>query len=620
MAEMTNHPDAHGAPLLWWLGRYALRRWSGVSVVLLTMLLKIGVDVLRPWPMMALVDYVLQHQPMPAWLLSAITALFGETSAQDLILLCIAGTAVVFLLGWALTAAAAMAGVGFGQQLAYDLAADLFAHLQKLSLRFHSRRSAGDSIRRVLVDSNCISTIVKDAMIPVITSVVTLIVMFGILWKLNAALAVVSLAVVPMMAWTFRCYAGRMVETSYHQQEIDTGIYETIERTLSAIPVVQAFCREEDADFQFRKATSASLSATLVATDVQLKFKIFIGLSTALGAAGMLWLGAHEVLAGRLTVGSLLVFLSYLSSLYSPLEMLAYTSSTMRGAAGSALRVMEVLNTGDHVQQAPGALPLTAVKGEVILEDVTVGYETGRPVLRNVSLRARAGECIAIVGPTGAGKSTLVSLIPRFIDPWSGRVMLDGQDLTTLSLESLRKNISLVLQEPFLFPVSIAGNIAYGNPAASHGQIEAAARAANAHDFISRLPEGYDTVVGERGATLSGGERQRISIARALLKDAPILILDEPTSSLDMRTEALLLEALQRLTAGRTTFVIAHRLSTIRNADLIAVMDSGRIAETGTHSALLAAGGLYARLHARQFGSKGNLVTLDPGQRNEAPQ
>lgn len=384
--------------------------------------------------------------------------------------------------------------------------------------------------------------------------------------------------------------------------------------------MVQAFCREEDADLQFRKATSASLSATLVATDVQLKFKIFIGLSTALGAAGMLWLGAHEVLAGRLTVGSLLVFLSYLSSLYSPLEMLAYTSSTMRGAAGSALRVMEVLNTGDHVQQAPGALPLAAVKGEVILEDVTVGYETGRPVLHNVSLRARAGECIAIVGPTGAGKSTLVSLIPRFVDPWSGRVMLDGQDLTTLSLESLRKNISLVLQEPFLFPVSIAGNIAYGNPAASHAQIEAAARAANAHDFITRLPEGYDTVVGERGATLSGGERQRISIARALLKDSPILILDEPTSSLDMRTEALLLEALQRLTAGRTTFVIAHRLSTIRNADLIAVMDSGRIAETGTHSELLAAGGLYARLHARQFGSKGNLVTLDPGQRNEAPQ
>ncbi|MCK9993339.1 MAG: hypothetical protein Dbin4_01859 [Alphaproteobacteria bacterium] len=620
MAEMTNHPNAHGAPLLWWLGRYALRRWSGMSAVLFTMLLKIGVDVLRPWPMMALVDYVLQHQPMPSWLLSAMTALFGATSAQDLILLCIAGTAVVFLLGWALTAAAAMAGVGFGQQLAYDLAADLFAHLQKLSLRFHSRRSAGDSIRRVLVDSNCISTIVKDAMIPVLTSVVTLIVMFGILWKLNAALAMVSLAVVPMMAWTFRCYAGRMVETSYRQQEIDSGIYETIERTLSAIPVVQAFCREEDADLQFRKATSASLSATLVATDVQLKFKIFIGLSTALGAAGMLWLGAHEVLAGRLTAGSLLVFLSYLSSLYSPLEMLAYTSSTMRGAAGSALRVMEVLNTGDHVQQAPGALPLAAVKGEVILEDVTVGYETGRPVLHNVSLRARAGECIAIVGPTGAGKSTLVSLIPRFVDPWSGRVMLDGQDLTTLSLESLRKNISLVLQEPFLFPVSIAGNIAYGNPAASHGQIEAAARAANAHDFIIRLPEGYDTVVGERGATLSGGERQRISIARALLKDAPILILDEPTSSLDMRTEALLLEALQRLTAGRTTFVIAHRLSTIRNADLIAVMDSGRIAETGTHSELLAAGGLYAGLHARQFGSKGNLVTLDPGQRNEAPQ
>jgi ATP-binding cassette, subfamily B, bacterial len=276
--------------------------------------------------------------------------------------------------------------------------------------------------------------------------------------------------------------------------------------------------------------------------------------------------------------------------------------------------VLQILDMEPEVQDVPGALPLPASHGHVRLDAVTFGYEPDRPVLHAVTLEALPGETVAIVGPTGVGKSTLMSLIPRFFDPWEGRVLVDGYDVRTVQLKSLREQVALVLQEPFLFPVSIAENIAYGRPDASQEEIEAAARAANAHAFIERLPQTYDTVVGERGATLSGGERQRLSIARALLKDAPILILDEPTSALDAETESLLLEALERLMEGRTTFIIAHRLSTIRGADRIAVLHEGRIVEMETHDNLLAHGGIYARLHHLQTGTQRNSVRDLPGK------
>jgi ATP-binding cassette subfamily B protein/subfamily B ATP-binding cassette protein MsbA len=309
-------------------------------------------------------------------------------------------------------------------------------------------------------------------------------------------------------------------------------------------------------------------------------------------------------LSGQIGIAMMILFLSYLVSLYTPIETVMYTSSTLQGAAGSARRVWQILQSESEVTDLPGARAVDRVEGRVAFESTTFGYSPDRPVLRDISLAVSPGETVALVGASGAGKSTLMGLLPRFFDPWTGRVLVDGKDVREFTLKSLRNQISIVLQEPFLFPLSIAENIAYGRPQARPSEVEAAARAARAHDFIQKLSQGYQTVIGERGVTLSGGERQRISIARALLKNSPILILDEPTSALDAETEHDLLEALRALKAGRTTFIIAHRLSTVRAADRIVVLDAGRIVETGTESELLARDSVYARFH--------RLQTLDP--------
>jgi ATP-binding cassette, subfamily B, bacterial len=579
--------------------RYLWPRWKSLAAVLSTMGLGVAVQLLQPWPLKVLVDNVLGDKPVPDGLGSVVSFLPGPGGENRLLFWVAVSTVLIFVAANLFQMAGEYASVGLGERMSYDLGADLFAHLQRLSLLYHNRRPVGDTIARVTGDPSCIQVFVIGGLVPAIRSIVTVIAMFAIMFSLQPQLTLLSLLVLPFLALSIRLFAQPMRRRNRVQRDLEGRLMSHVQQTMNAVPVVQAFNREPLETSRFRDYSSDLVTALQRATFAGLWFHLFVGLVTTIGTGALMYLGAHYVLRGEMTVGTIIVFLSYLQGLYGPINSITHTGSTLSYAAAQADRVMEVLDTPIDVEDAPDAVEIE-VEGHVRYENVTFGYED-RAVLRDVSLEALPGEVVAIVGPTGAGKTTLVNLLMRFFDPWEGAITVDGVDLRKVKLHSLRDQISIVLQDPFIFPMSIADNIAFGRPDASRRAIVEAAKAANAHQYIERLPEGYDTIVGERGATLSGGEKQRLSIARAFLKSAPILILDEPTSALDARTEGMLLDALGRLMNGRVTFIIAHRLSTIRHADRILVLDEGEIIERGSHAELISLGGLYAALYNQQM-------------------
>jgi ATP-binding cassette subfamily B protein/subfamily B ATP-binding cassette protein MsbA len=581
--------------------RLALRQWPALLVVVGLGAALGSLAALLPWPTKILVDYALGDVGLPLQLEALLVWMGLEATPTVLIAAAAVTSLALYALMTLLEFALTWIWSNASQRMLYDVSARLFHQLQRAPVPVHARRGTGDALARISEDSWSVCGLADSLLVAPLRQALTLVSIGTLAWMLDPMLAVLSLVSVPAVAGSVAFFGGRIKGRARDLRETRSRLTSFVHQTLAAVPVVQAFGMEDLNRDRFRMLATRATAASQTGMLIRSSFSLLNGSAMAIATALVLCVGGMRALHGALSVGSLLVFLSYQRSVRDASQSLLGTYGKLRSIEASMDRVIEVLESDEGVRDVAGAQPLAGrVRGQVRLEDVVFGYVAGRPVLEGVSLEVRRGETLALVGPTGAGKSTLVSLILRFFDPWSGRVTLDGRDVRDVTLASLRSQVSLVLQEPFLLPLSVAENIAYGRPGASREEITAAAQAANADDFIRRLPQGYDSVLGERGATLSGGEQQRLAIARAVLKDAPVLILDEPTSALDSQSEGLVLEALGRLASERTTFLIAHRLSTVRTADRIAVIDGGRLVELGTHHELLATRGLYRKLHELQ--------------------
>ena len=568
-----------------------------LALACLAMLGDALLTVLRPWPLKVVIDRVIPTTPktirvpfIGAWLsdvsLDRMSILYGACGAT---LLIAAGTGL--LTYWYTRTMGQVA-----QHYVFDLRATLFAHMQRLSLRFHDRQRTGDLITRLTSDAQSIQDAIANSGIILATNAFLLSGMVAIMLWLNWEFALVALSVAPLLYWSISRNTSRIRSASRQARRSTGQLAALAQETLSSIRIVQGLAQEEQLDGRFATQSTVSLRAYLDGVRYQAAIAPLVDILAAAGLCLVMWFGATRVMSGALTTGDVIIFFAYVTNLYSPMRALSKSANSGARTLVGLERIVEVLETRSDVADAPSATAIAVAQGKIEFRDVSFAYPGGPCILDRINLTINPGETLAIVGATGTGKSTLVSLVPRFYDPAQGVILIDGQDLRHCQVRSLRGQISMVLQDSLLFSGTIRENIAFGRSAASEEEIIAAARTANAHGFIEGLEDGYDTVIAEGGTTLSGGQRQRISIARAVLRNSPILILDEPTSGLDAMAERAVIDALGAASKGRTTLIIAHRLATVRFADRIVVMDRGRIAEVGTHQQLLNGNGLYVRL------------------------
>jgi ATP-binding cassette subfamily B protein/subfamily B ATP-binding cassette protein MsbA len=546
----------------------------------------IGLNLLKPWPFKIIVDEFLRA---------------GSAIRPDwrfwVLLLCLALIGIQLLWGiinWITN----YLFVKIGLQALLKLRTDLYSYLQSLSLKYHDARRSSDSSFRVAYDSQSIQTIYNKGFTNIFGSIITLIGTFLIMLRLDWQLTLVSLGIVPLVVGAIYLFADRIRRESTSIQEQESAVLTQAQEGLSSIRMVHAFGREEFEVRQFQQQARQSLQANLRLTLTNVNSALVISTLMVVGTAVMYYIGTLHVLAGTLTLGSLLVFSAYLLMLYQPLESLTYTAWAMEGATAGAKRCFEVLDRQDDVVDSPDAIAISSAEGAITFQAVSFGYVSDRHVLQEIDLHIDPNQIVGLAGGTGAGKSTLLSLVPRFYDSTTGSITLDGRDIRQITKKSLRAQIAIVLQDTLLFSTTVRENIAYGRPDATEGEIIEAARRAQADEFIRQMPQGYDSPVGERGGHLSVGQRQRIGIARAFLKNAPILLLDEPTSALDPSTESAIMETIKELMSGRTTLIATHRLATIHNLDQIIVLEHGRIVEQGRGPDLVARGGIYAKLYA----------------------
>jgi ATP-binding cassette, subfamily B, bacterial len=547
----------------------------------------------QPWPLAIMLDVVGGHRT------NASFFLFGATDTFTILAIATTIGFLTVVISHGLTVINSYFDSKLEQHMILDLRSDLFEHAQQLSLAFHDERHTGELMGRINYAASSLGLIVM-AIPPIAQALLTLTGMAIVAALIDLKVTLISLSVMPLMYYSLTLYGTRIVPRLERVQGLEWQSLSIVNEAMAMLRVIVPFGREGYEHRRFREQGTTAAQERVELTVRQTLFNLAVTTCTALGTALVFYFGFRDYFSGKLHTGELIVLLSYISAVYTPLEQISTTLGGIHQQLVQLNASFDLLDMEPEVKEAPDAVALGDARGEVEFDGVQFAYKGRVPVLRDVSLHVPAGTRVAIVGPTGAGKTTLLSLLVRFYDPQRGRILVDGVDIRRLTLASLRSQIALVLQEPLLFAGSIAANIRYGRLDASMDEVIAAAKAANADDFISRLPHGYETLLGERGAGLSGGERQRISVARAFLKDAPILVLDEPTSSIDSKTEEVILDALDRLAVGRTTFTIAHRLSTIRAADEIVVLDHGLIVERGTDEELLRKGGLYHQLHLAQ--------------------
>jgi subfamily B ATP-binding cassette protein MsbA len=571
-------------------------------------------NLLQPWPLKIVLDDVLRSRESHATVIQWIYQYAGTDKIALLKFACVA-VLVIALLDALSSYAEKYLTTSVAQWISYDLRRTIYSHIQKLSLAFHDQNRTGDLISRVTSDIDSIQSFITQGLLAVLVNLITLVGMIGVMFYLNWKFTLIALSVAPALFVIVYSYTRRIKRAARAVRKKEGEITSVVQEVLSSIRVVKAFARE---DYEVRRLEEEGLEGVeiaLRARSLKAKLTPIVDVIVAVGTCLVLWFGARLVLKGSLSAGSLVVFILYLGKMYKPMQELSKMTDTYSKAVVGYERIHEVLETKYEVKDARRAVRAPRFKGQVEFDQVSFSYTPESPILKNVSFEIQAGQVAALVGPTGAGKSSIISLVARFYDPVSGIVKIDSTDIRRFQQKSLRQQLSFVLQETMLFHAPVWQNIAYGKPEAPRSEIVRAAELANASEFIEKLSDGYDTVLGERGMTLSGGQRQRIAIARAVIRNTPILILDEPTSGLDSASEKLVFEALDRLMRDKTTIVIAHRLSTVRRADIIFVVQDGCIVERGKHEQLMARGELYAQLHELQFNEAESLETQNQPSR-----